>query len=302
MDPLMSIPQSAPGFQAIRDSRPATEMSGTASAKMVNISRSQSSDFTIVTAEGDTVTLSSSRSSELAFATYNPLGDSGSASRSAASFSTSRDFSFSVEGDLNKEELKDIRRAIKTVMKSARDVLRGDDEKAFRRASKLSNLDQIASLDANLHFRREISTTQVISRPPETDDRPEPALTETRPRYDVSDRRLAERPDSHRRPQFFVSDGFLAPRRAPETTTPVEIRDERAPGLNDGQQAEPVSTPPRSISGRLDHFRRFDHFRISNPLRFDFGLDRVEDGASLISSADARKGHHDGHERRTSVL
>ena len=142
-------------------------------ATMVNISRAQSSDFTIVTAEGDKVTLSASRSAELSFSTYDSAGKTrGSKGLSEAKFSASREFSLAIEGDLNKEELKDIRRAIKTVMKSAGDVLKGDTEHAAERVSKLGKLDTLASIDADVQFRQEVSTLQVTAAPREGETAP----------------------------------------------------------------------------------------------------------------------------------
>jgi hypothetical protein len=142
-------------------------------AAQVKISQSQTADITIVTAEGDTVTLSSSRAAELSFATYNAHGKvSGSAElhRSSA-------FSFSVDGELNREELKDIRRAIRTIQKAANDVLKGHEEQAASRTARLAGLDQIASIDADLEFHREVSVTRISAQSesaaiPESTDTP----------------------------------------------------------------------------------------------------------------------------------
>jgi len=159
-------PQKAPNFAA--------ELQ----AAKVKVSQSQTADITIVTAEGDTVTLSSSKAAELLFATYNAQGQVGG----SAELHRSSTFSMSVEGDLNREELKDIRRAIRTIQKAANDVLRGHEEKAASRTARLANLDQIASIDADLEFHREVSVTQVSARSeavaiPESTATPEPAST-----------------------------------------------------------------------------------------------------------------------------
>src|SRR5436190_6033190 len=116
---------------------------GTAAAEStaVSIASSQSSDITIVTAEGEKVTISSNFSSELSYASYDAKGRmGGAASAQAAEFHASRDLSFTVEGDLSRDELKDIRRAVKTIMKATRDALSGEPDKAADRAEKLGKL------------------------------------------------------------------------------------------------------------------------------------------------------------------
>jgi hypothetical protein len=150
------------------NSQSAPDSSATIQATQIKVSRSQTADITIVTAEGDTVTLSSSKSAELSFATYSAqgkVGDStGAISGMSAQLHRTSAFSMTVDGDLNKEELKEIRSAIRTIEKAANDVLKGHDEKAAARTAKLSDLDQIASIDADLEFNREVSVTQVSAQ------------------------------------------------------------------------------------------------------------------------------------------
>ena len=71
MDALSLIGWVPENSFPIHDLLRAPDSPTVATASMVNVSKAQSSDITIVTAEGDRVTLSSSRSSELSFATYN---------------------------------------------------------------------------------------------------------------------------------------------------------------------------------------------------------------------------------------
>jgi hypothetical protein len=149
-------PQKAPSFAA--------ELQ----AAQVKVSQSQTADITIVTAEGDTVTLSSSRTAELTFSTYDAQGQVGGSSVSFSGMSAelhrTSAFSFSVDGDLNKDELKDIRRAIRTIQKAANDVLKGHEEQAASRTAKLARLDQIAIIDADLEFNREVTLTRISAQ------------------------------------------------------------------------------------------------------------------------------------------
>jgi hypothetical protein len=161
------------------NSQTAQGSSASIQATLVKVSQSQTADITIVTAEGDTVTLSSSKSAELSFATYNAQGQvggsSGTISGMSAEVHRTSDFSISVDGDLNKEELKEVQSAIRTIQKAANDVLKGNDEKAAARTAKLSDLDQIASINADLEFNREVSVTQVSAQ---SDSTPVPESTE----------------------------------------------------------------------------------------------------------------------------
>lgn len=138
------------------------------------MSQSRSSDITLVTAEGDTVTLSASQTMEMSFETYGSKGQSMGISKSS-------EFSLTVEGDLNREELKDIRKAIKTLLKAERDLLKGHEERATERTAKLEDLDQIASIDAKMEFRQTVSVTQTTAEAPafEAQTSSEPVESET---------------------------------------------------------------------------------------------------------------------------
>jgi hypothetical protein len=170
------------------NSQKAPDSSASIQATQIKVSQSQSADITIVTAEGDTVTLSSSKSAELSFATYSAQGQmggsSGSISGMSAELHRTSEFSFTVDGDLNKEELRDIRSAIRTIQKAAKDVLKGHDEKAEARTAKLSNLNQIASIDADLEFNREVSVTQVSAQSNNTTAGPESSTPAPAPTSD----------------------------------------------------------------------------------------------------------------------
>jgi len=153
-----------------------------------SLSQSQNTALTLVTAEGDTVTLSSSFEREVKFETYNSEGESSR----MRSREWSKSVSLSIEGDLNREELRDIRKALRTIEKVNRTLMRGDVEKAAEQAEKLQRLDSIVSLDAELSITRQVTLetwsgevpTQPVEPPPapgvlpETvvNPEPEPAL------------------------------------------------------------------------------------------------------------------------------
>jgi hypothetical protein len=138
----------------------------TAQATAVNLSQSRSSDITLVTAEGDTVTLSASQTMEMSFETYSSKGVAGSAAGVSAEVRQSREFSLTIDGDLNREELKDIRKAIRTLVKAERDVLKGHEERATERTARLQDLDQLISIDARMEFRQAVSVTKATVETP----------------------------------------------------------------------------------------------------------------------------------------
>ena len=159
------------------------DSSASVQASQIQVSQSQTADITIVTAEGDTVTLSANKSADLSFAIYNAQGKTGDSSDPITGMSEelhrSSDFSITVDGNLNREELKEIRTAIRTIQKAATDVLKGHEEKAAERTANLADLDQIASIDADLEFNREVSVTQVSAQSDTTADRQTPQVPAT---------------------------------------------------------------------------------------------------------------------------
>ena len=116
------------------------------------VSQSQSAEITIVTAEGDTVTLSSNIAAQLDYSTYNAQGQVGL----GAGLMIQRDVAIKVDGDLSKAELKDIRKTLKILEKAAQDMASGDAGKAARRTSHLEGLESIAQLNAEIAISKTV--------------------------------------------------------------------------------------------------------------------------------------------------
>lgn len=119
---------------------------------VVAVARRRSADIQIVTAEGDRITLSLSSTQSAGAYKYTAQGkaDDGSltARASGSVYGSASSVSLSVEGDLNKKELHDIHKAIQTVAKIYRDLSKGHEEQALKRASQLDKYDSIAQLSA----------------------------------------------------------------------------------------------------------------------------------------------------------
>ena len=104
-------------------------------------SQSNSSDLSITTADGDVVSISfsaleESQSSEN-FSYYASQDANGMSYQSNASSYSEMNFSFSVQGELDKEELQAIQSLIKDISKIEKDFFSGDIEGAFNKALEL---------------------------------------------------------------------------------------------------------------------------------------------------------------------
>ncbi len=134
----------------------------------VTVTNRIKSEITITTADGDTVALNAASLFEAGFTAYAQSGEvNGSPyniSASSASVNISREFSLSVEGELDGEEIRDIAKAIREVNKIMRRLLSGDTEHALKRVSKLYRLDSLAGIEAAIEAGQSVSVAEQVSR------------------------------------------------------------------------------------------------------------------------------------------
>jgi hypothetical protein len=116
---------------------------------------------TIVTAEGDTVTLSSSSQIQATYMTYDGMGrvNDGFATFQGERLrlDANRERSIQIEGDLSKQELKDIHKALKIIDRMVRGFLSGDPGQVLASALKIGGLESVSSLEASLQFEERTS-------------------------------------------------------------------------------------------------------------------------------------------------
>ncbi len=133
----------------------------TAELNSYTASYGQNKDVTIFTDEGDKVTLSSGLLLQGSFATYNGKMQTDNGSMEITTKSLNLEFTresiLSIDGDLNKQELKDIRKAIRIIDHSIEKFLSGDVEKAVDKAIKVMNLETVSGFEASLEIERFIS-------------------------------------------------------------------------------------------------------------------------------------------------
>jgi hypothetical protein len=132
----------------------------------VPTSHQQNTDAAIVTAEGDTVALSWGSEIQATYAAYNSFtritGESTRLQAQGLLFEIDRELSISVDGNLNRQELKDIKEAIKTIDSIMRDFLSGDIADAVAKALEIPELESISSLKASLEFEQSVSLKQQL--------------------------------------------------------------------------------------------------------------------------------------------
>jgi hypothetical protein len=117
-----------------------------------SVSLNQSTDLTITTDEGDTVTLSMASAVEVNAGIYrsDSYEDGWAASSQTVffEFSSSQNIAVEVTGDLNESELEDIREAVKAIGSMIDDFLSGDLREMAKDGELLTELDTISSLEA----------------------------------------------------------------------------------------------------------------------------------------------------------
>lgn len=132
--------------------------------RMASVSESQSLDMHLVTDEGDKVTLSYDAYAAAFYAEYGQVeAQGGDLEIQWAELSSSQyeyALSLSVEGDLNAQEQRDIRKAIKTIGKMLKNFVQGKVKPMMAKAGKLSGLETIASLDISMAYERQVVTAR----------------------------------------------------------------------------------------------------------------------------------------------
>lgn len=129
-----------------------------------NYAKTNSADITIVTDDGDRVTISSSNSLETSYTTYSGLLRSGSASLKAEGYeyasTLSSSLSLSIAGDLDKEEYEDILSAVKTIESLMEKPFKGSMDDLSKLAKEFLSLDSLSSLDAAIRVEESMSYEQ----------------------------------------------------------------------------------------------------------------------------------------------
>ena len=142
-----------------------TGFSGRTTRQDISSYESMDAGLTIKTREGDIVTLSTSRFSSLNAHEYTSRGSLATQEgQVAASYSerqielaSGQTFSFSVEGDLNEQELADIESIVSGIDSIVYEMAEGDMDEAVALALSMGSYDSVSMYEADITLTRAYS-------------------------------------------------------------------------------------------------------------------------------------------------
>ena len=121
-------------------------------------------NFSVVTAEGDRVSLSTNSASQTNVGTYTAqgviAGQSVNLNRQQFSASATSDFNLLIEGDLNEQEEKDIERFLQSSKHILQEFLNGDLNTLSESASAFEELSTLARAEVSLRHSVSVSSIQ----------------------------------------------------------------------------------------------------------------------------------------------
>ena len=135
-------------------------------SQITNISSSQhqNKDITILTAEGDRVTLSSDSTCQTSYYDYKGLINERHARAelqlSRYSVDVNQELSITIEGDLSEEEIQDIQKSIKMIDKIMHQALSGNLGPALTMIHGISSMESISGFSADLVIENIVSFEQ----------------------------------------------------------------------------------------------------------------------------------------------
>lgn len=135
------------------------------SVTRANIDVETRAGITLVTADGDKVTLSAHTSTRARLKTYNYFGQIHGQTIAAQGkefhLASRSAISLSVEGSLDEDELQDIKQLLDTLSSVGKDFFSGKGLDGLQRVAQLGGLDEIASFEADFSYSRQASAQSV---------------------------------------------------------------------------------------------------------------------------------------------
>lgn len=124
-------------------------------------------EISLVTADGDRVTLSASSALQATYSTYDYLGRIGGQALAARNenlqVAGSDAFSLTVDGELDQEELADIHKLLNALETAAADAFSGNGVPLTDSLADFGSLGSIESFNAILSYSRTVSAEQTSS-------------------------------------------------------------------------------------------------------------------------------------------
>jgi hypothetical protein len=123
-----------------------------------------SADITLVTAEGDKVTLSTDAVMQAAYTRYDVHGrlrwHGIKRHTETLQLASANDISLQIEGNLSDAERADIQQALGTIEQFAADFFDGKEDEAPNQIFNLSDLNTLRSIDATLELSQSVTVSQ----------------------------------------------------------------------------------------------------------------------------------------------
>lgn len=159
---------SYPGRLYDRGDMADTLFSYQAQKRSVQVHESLRASLTLQTREGDIVTLSSHKFSGVSAFDYNRKGEIQSQGgralvshhRREITLTTGEQFSFSVQGDLNEQELLDIEAIVQGIDGIMAEMAQGDMEDAIEKALSMGSYESVSMYAADISYQRSYAVSQ----------------------------------------------------------------------------------------------------------------------------------------------
>jgi hypothetical protein len=138
---------------------------GVTQASLLSASSQKSTDISLVTAEGDKVTISAKSALQAGFVGYDYRGrlhgNEVSLSGRSLQVSAENSFAISVEGNLSKEELADIKKLVAKIEKLGSEFFSQPLDDSLVKTLELGDLESISSFAANLRYEQQLTIARV---------------------------------------------------------------------------------------------------------------------------------------------
>ena len=128
--------------------------------QLAAVNSSQSIDLALMTKEGDKVTLSIDAQTSALYTAFGEV-ESGEGDGYDTRFGelsigeAAREVTLTVQGDLNKDERREIRKVIRTIDKMMHEFVEGDLKALMGKADKLQGLQTIDNLELSMAYERQ---------------------------------------------------------------------------------------------------------------------------------------------------
>lgn len=145
----------------------------------LQVRQSKNAEMELTTKEGDKVTLSFSSEASSGYSTYNQKGKidgtSWNTSETSMYAESESSFEIKIEGDLNKEELNDIMKAVKKLEKAMDKMVRGDMDGAVNSLLDAADGKTISAFESTMTYSKSIAMEKTYEQtylPGTTDESP----------------------------------------------------------------------------------------------------------------------------------